>query len=79
MRFAFTGGVRDHDPKLPLDTAIVRVHWLSRQYMARRELRSPLVLRYIDDFLAGKCHPLASVATLDSTAAHSTSIPVVAV
>jgi len=79
MRFAFTGSVRDHDPKLPLDTVIVRAHWLSRQDLAGRELRSPLVLRCIDDFLAGTRHPLATVAALDFTTAHSTSIPAVAV
>lgn len=79
LRFAFIGSVHDHDPKLPLDTAIVRALWLSRQDLATRELRSPLVLRCIDDFLAGTRHPLATVAALDFTTAHATSIPAIAV
>ena len=48
-----------------------------RSLPPRLRLRSPLVLRCIDDFLAGRCEPLASVATLDLDTAASASAVVV--
>ncbi len=67
MRFAFTGTVKDHDAAQPLDRGIVRTHWLSRQDLQDREprLRSPLVLRCIEDYLGGARLPLEPIAKLD--------------
>jgi 8-oxo-dGTP pyrophosphatase MutT (NUDIX family) len=67
MRFAFTGSVADHDAQQPLDRGIVRTHWLSRTDLLEREqrLRSPLVLRCVEDYLGGTRRPLDSVATLN--------------
>jgi 8-oxo-dGTP pyrophosphatase MutT (NUDIX family) len=67
MRFTFTGSVVDHDAKQPLDRGIVSTHWLSRTDLLEREqrLRSPLVLRCIEDYLAGTRLPLDPVANLD--------------
>ena len=67
MRFTFTGSVLDHDARQPLDRGIVCTHWLSRTDLLEREqrLRSPLVLRCIEDYLAGTRLPLESVANLD--------------
>jgi len=67
MRFAFGGSVADHDAGQPLDEGIVRTHWMSRADLLHREtqLRSPLVLRCVEDYLGGKRHPLDSVAHLD--------------
>jgi 8-oxo-dGTP pyrophosphatase MutT (NUDIX family) len=67
LRFAFTGTVADHRASQPLDKGIVTTHWLSREELVEREarLRSPLVLRCVDDYLAGKRLPLDSVAYLD--------------
>jgi 8-oxo-dGTP pyrophosphatase MutT (NUDIX family) len=66
-RFAFTGAVSDHSDGQKLDEGIVGTHWLTRAELKRREpqLRSPLVLRCIDDYLAGQRQPLAAAATLD--------------
>lgn len=67
LRFAFTGTVSDHDPQQPLDQGIVRTHWFTRdeiQSLGNR-LRSPLVLRCIDDYLSGRRLPLDAVACLD--------------
>jgi len=66
-RFAFTGTVTDHRHGQRLDEGIVGTHWLSRADLKRREpqLRSPLVLRCVDDYLAGQRQPLAAAATLD--------------
>lgn len=66
-RFAFTGSVSDHRDGQPLDEGIVRTHWLTREQLQEREpqLRSPLVLRCIEDYLAGRRAPLAGTAALD--------------
>jgi 8-oxo-dGTP pyrophosphatase MutT (NUDIX family) len=67
MRFAFCGSVDDHQAAQPLDHGIVRTHWLSPADLQQRKqrLRSPLVLRCIEDYLGGKRQPLDSVAHLD--------------
>jgi len=67
LRFAFAGSVRDHDTAQPLDRGILRTHWLSSQDLERQpqRLRSPLVLRCIRDYLAGRRQALHAVAQLD--------------
>jgi len=73
MRFAFTGRVMDHDAQRPLDRGIVCTHWLSRADLMQREprLRSPLVLRCVEDYLGGTRMPLEAVAKLDLQSAPS--------
>jgi 8-oxo-dGTP pyrophosphatase MutT (NUDIX family) len=67
MRFAFTGAVTDHDAAQPLDHGIVGTHWLTRTDLLERKprLRSPLVLRCVEDYLHGARLPLDSVATVN--------------
>jgi 8-oxo-dGTP pyrophosphatase MutT (NUDIX family) len=67
MRFAFTGTVMDHKVEQPLDRGIVCTHWLSRSDLLEREqrLRSPLVLRCVEDYLGGARQPLDAVGHLD--------------
>jgi len=67
LRFAFCGSVEDFRPRQALDKGIVRAVWLSHEELLAEafRLRSPLVLRCIDDFLGGKRQPLDSVACLD--------------
>jgi 8-oxo-dGTP pyrophosphatase MutT (NUDIX family) len=68
LRFAFCGGVGEPEPGRALDHGIVRTLWLTadevRASAARH--RSPLVLRCIEDHLAGRRHPL-DVVTTDSS------------
>ena len=73
MRFAFAGTVADHDSTQPLDRGIVRTHWLSRTELLEREpqLRSPLVMRCVEDYLGGTRKPLTSVGALNLTTATS--------
>jgi hypothetical protein len=73
MRFAFTGTVKDHDARQPLDRGIVTTHWLSRDDLREREprLRSPLVLRCIEDYIEGIRRPLEIVASLNLQSAHN--------
>jgi 8-oxo-dGTP pyrophosphatase MutT (NUDIX family) len=67
LRFTFCGDVTDHQPRQPLDHGIIRALWLSQAELLAQgtRLRSPLVLRCIEDFLLGKRQPLDSVACLD--------------
>lgn len=67
MRFAFTGRITGHDPRRRLDKDILRAVWLSpgeiRSQITRH--RSPLVLRCIEDYLAGKRFPLDLIIHFD--------------
>ena len=68
MRFAFAAVVTGHDRERPLDRGIVRAGWYSYDaLLARRhEHRSPLVLRCIDDFRAGRRLPLEFIQELST-------------
>ena len=64
LRIAFVGSVSAHEPQRALDPPVMATHWLSREQVIERsaQLRTPLVLRCIDDFLSGRRLPLAAVA-----------------
>lgn len=62
VRFAVHGTVSGADQShKPKDEAIIETLWLSRVeiWSQRHKLRSPMVLRAIDDYLAGHRHPLS--------------------
>ena len=62
LRIALAGHVHEHDAAQPLDTPIVATHWLSREELAQHpSLRSPLVLRSIEDY---ERYPLMSLDRL---------------
>jgi 8-oxo-dGTP pyrophosphatase MutT (NUDIX family) len=65
LRFAFCGTVGEPLPGRVLDAGIVRTLWLTpeelRASVARH--RSPLVLRCIEDHLAGRRFPIELVTT----------------
>lgn len=65
LRMTFCGTLGPHDPLRRLDTGIVRTLWLTpdelRESAPRH--RSPLVLRGIEDYLAGIRHPLSLIHT----------------
>jgi 8-oxo-dGTP pyrophosphatase MutT (NUDIX family) len=67
LRFAFCGEVDDHHPRQALDKGIVRALWLTPAELEVQpaRLRSPLVMRCIEDFLQGRRQPLDSVSELD--------------
>jgi len=60
IRFAFTGTISGPEAGRPLDTGIIRAVWLTPQEIRRDAARhrSPLVMRCIDDYLAGRRFPL---------------------
>jgi 8-oxo-dGTP pyrophosphatase MutT (NUDIX family) len=59
LRVAYSGRCHSHDESRILDTGIERVIWLSRDELILRtpQLRSPMVLRAVDDYLAGRRFP----------------------
>ncbi len=63
LRFAYTGSLHGHEPERALDDGILRAVWQTpeeiRALQARH--RSPLVLRCVEDYLAGKRFPLELV------------------
>jgi len=67
LRFCFCGQVHDHSPERALDEGIIAAHWLSRKEMLKRPLRSPMVLRGVDDYLAGQRAPLSFCADVFKT------------
>lgn len=70
LRVTFTGPVREPEALARLDDGIIAVHWLTRNQLLEREaqLRSPMVIRCIDDFHAGLRYPLDCLSHLDAQA-----------
>ena len=60
LRFAFAAEPVAHDPARRLDEGIVQALWMppSELFAARERHRSPLVAKVVEDFLAGRRHPL---------------------
>jgi len=66
LRVAFAAAPLSHDATHALDTGIVRALWLTREEIAAQSarLRSPMVLRNIDDFLSGQVHSVDALVSL---------------
>ncbi|MBI4006781.1 MAG: NUDIX hydrolase [Gammaproteobacteria bacterium] len=60
LRFCFYGVCNKHFSDQPLADEILRAVWMSREEIEsnRANMRSPMVLQCIDDYLAGKHYPL---------------------
>lgn len=65
LRFAFAGTVGEQLAGRALDTGIHRTLWLTADEMRAEHarMRSPLVLKCLDDYLAGRRYPLELLAT----------------
>jgi len=63
LRLAFCGQLGAHHPQRPLDEGIVRTLWMTAdEVRASAALhRSPLVVKCIEDYLAGVRYPLDAV------------------
>lgn len=66
LRIAFTGIAEAPISRPELDTGIIATHWLTRDQIVARasQLRSPMVLRCIDDYEANIRHPLSVISEL---------------
>ncbi len=60
LRVAFCGHCDDHHAQQTLDDGIIRAVWMTRDELLNEKdkLRSPMVIRCIDDYLAGHRYPL---------------------
>ena len=67
LRFAYSGKILVHHVGQPLDEGIVRTLWMTPDEMraSTERHRSPLVLRCMEDYLAGKKYPLDLVTHYD--------------
>ncbi len=65
LRVCFYGQVKQHFPDHPLDEGIVQTKWLSRDELLKEpeKHRSDMIIRCIDDYLAGKQFPLDLIHT----------------
>lgn len=61
LRVCFSGSVHSYNPSQPLDDDIITTHWLTYDEIFARKtaLRSILVLKSIDAFLAEEHYPLS--------------------
>jgi ADP-ribose pyrophosphatase YjhB (NUDIX family) len=68
LRLAYGGTVGEPDPTRPLDAGIVRTLWLTLAELraSRERHRSALVLTCVEDYVAGRRHPL-SLVSADAT------------
>ncbi|RMG29681.1 MAG: NUDIX hydrolase [Gammaproteobacteria bacterium] len=66
LRFVFFGMAGEEDPSRRRDPEILATHWLTERELRRQpeRLRSPLVLRCIEDHLACRHYPLDFLETL---------------
>lgn len=64
VRFCFAGACYDFQTNQKLDDGIVAVHWLTRDEIATKNLRSPLVLSSIDEYLSGQNYPLTLIKSV---------------
>jgi 8-oxo-dGTP pyrophosphatase MutT (NUDIX family) len=61
-RACFLAEAITHNPEHVLDDGILHAVWMTREELASSDrLRSPLVLKCVDDAIAGQCYPLALV------------------
>lgn len=66
LRFAFTGEISGHESGRCLDEGILRTTWMTAGELdaTGERHRSPLVLRCVTDFLAGRRYPLDLISHL---------------
>ena len=60
MRTTYVGKVDNHQPEQTLEDGIIQACWLTKDELVKRtdQLRSPMVMRCIDDYLSGARYPL---------------------
>jgi ADP-ribose pyrophosphatase YjhB (NUDIX family) len=67
LRFAFTGRILAHHPERTLDDGIIRALWMTPDEIraCQERHRSPLVVRCVEDYLAGRRYPLELITHYD--------------
>ena len=61
LRVCFAGNVHSYNTNQILDDDIIATHWFNREeiILKHKQLRSPLVLKSVDAYLAGERYPLS--------------------
>ena len=66
LRICFVGEAVTEHKELKLDTGIIRAVWLTEKEIRKQtNLRSPLVLKSIEDYLSGHKFPLSLVQDIE--------------
>lgn len=67
LRFAYTGNIVQHHPERALDDGIIRAVWMTPDEIRATQdrHRSPLIVRCVEDYLAGKRYPLDLITHYD--------------
>ena len=66
LRICFVGDAVKEHKELKLDTGIERAVWLTeKEVREHTSLRSPLVIKSIEDYLAGKKYPISLIQDVD--------------
>jgi len=67
LRLGFCGACGERRRDIELDTDIITTHWLSLDEIKQQHerLRSPLVMRCIEDYLAGQRYPLDMLTEIE--------------
>ena len=65
LRVCFIGQCHNHQAKQQLDDGIIATHWLTHAEITAKksQLRSPLVLTTIEQYLSGERYPLSLLKT----------------
>lgn len=65
LRFAFCGELGEHEEGMALDEGIVRTVWLTAEEIRASvdRHRSPLLLKCMEDYLAGRRYPMDLITT----------------
>jgi len=69
LRVCFTGSVANHNAELKLDEGIIAAKWISYDELCalpETRLRSPMVLRCIEDYLSGNRYPMDMIHEMES-------------
>ncbi len=67
IRTTFCGSVSDHDAEQELFDGIIKADWKSiTELRSSKQLRSPLVVKCVDDYLAGAQYPLSILQDIES-------------
>ena len=61
LRVCFAGEVVDQPYAGPLDPDITAAHWLSLDELKQQNLRNPIVLDCVNDYLSGQRYPMQMI------------------
>ena len=68
LRVCFSGQCNEHSPEQALDKGILSAPWLSRDELTVQldKLRSPMVLKCIDDYLTGQHYSMELIHDMEN-------------